>query len=152
VRKIQGTASLYKTNQFENKKDNKRKRQGTEQSQDKATSAQEERLLLNRRCPKTGIYSCRPHTQPRTRAAGRPRAWFGFAVLWCVLVAFNAVSSALMCLFLGPRCPPLPSPHLLPCCGELLPPPPPHPPPRSTTATRHPLRCWPPLCLLYVAL
>ena len=37
MRQIQGTALLYKTNQFENKKDNKRKRQGTEQSQDKAT-------------------------------------------------------------------------------------------------------------------
>jgi hypothetical protein len=42
MRQIQCTALLYKMNQFENKKDNKRKRQVTEHSQDMATSAQEE--------------------------------------------------------------------------------------------------------------
>jgi hypothetical protein len=42
MKRIQGTAPSLKTSQIENKKDNKRKRQGTEQAQDKATKAQEE--------------------------------------------------------------------------------------------------------------
>jgi hypothetical protein len=46
MKKIQDTAPSLKTNQIENKQNNKRKRQGTEQAQDNATKAKKNLFFL----------------------------------------------------------------------------------------------------------